>query len=91
MSQHVNREESKNAINSIFPPSYFGYGQKVLDQIKGDDEANYNNEIEGLLRKYSAQGNYKNYGSKEALEERVGYGMAKNLKTEMAQAMKDIQ
>lgn len=53
MSQHVNKEESKNAINHIFPPvSYLGYGGKVLEQVKQDD--NYNKEIEGLLKKYTA-------------------------------------
>jgi hypothetical protein len=29
MQQHVNKEESKKAINSIFPPTYFGYGGKL--------------------------------------------------------------
>lgn len=48
----MNREESKNAINSIFPPtSYLGIGNKVLDQAKTDE--NYNNEIEVLLKKYT--------------------------------------
>lgn len=33
MSQHVNKEESKKAISSIFPPQFYGYGKQVLDQV----------------------------------------------------------
>ena len=41
MSQHVNKEESKQAINMIFPPSFYGMGPG--SDIKGDAE--YNKEI----------------------------------------------
>jgi hypothetical protein len=52
MSQHVNREESKKAINYIFPPvSYLG--DKVLDSAMQVDE-NYSREIEGLLKKFTS-------------------------------------
>ena len=27
ISQHVNKEDSKNAMNAIFPPQYFGFGK----------------------------------------------------------------
>jgi hypothetical protein len=57
ISQHVNKEESKAAINYIFPPQqYLGTGAKVLDVVKQDD--NYNKEIENLLKKYTANTQY---------------------------------
>jgi hypothetical protein len=63
MSQHVNREESKKAINYIFPPvSYLG--NKVLDQAMQVDD-NYNKEIEGLLKKYTNNTQYKNFNNKQ--------------------------
>lgn len=72
MSLHVNKEESKNVINSIFPPQYYGYGkQGGGEQTKEDQE--FNKEIDSLLRKYSAAGNYRNYGNEEALMNKVGY------------------
>ena len=48
-SSHVNKEESKKAINSIFPPALYGYSH-------GPDEnpAAYDKEIQKLLRKYTA-------------------------------------
>ena len=63
MQQHFSKDDNANAINSIFPPANFGYGSKVFDKPK--DEDNYNKEIESILQKYS--GNYKKYQSKEAL------------------------
>jgi hypothetical protein len=42
-----------------------------------------------LLDKYA--GNYRNYGNKESLQQRVLPSNAIDLKNEMAQAMKDIQ
>ncbi len=87
ISQHVNREEGRNAINNIFPPtSYLGYGNKVLDQMKTDD--NYNKEIEGLLKKYTANTTYKNFNTREALDKRTN---PNDLKGEMAQAMRDVE
>ena len=81
ISQHVNREESKIAINQIFPPNYYGYaGKQVLDQVKDNQE--YNEEIEGLLTKYA--GNYKHFNSKDSLQGNAGYGHSVNLKSEMA-------
>jgi hypothetical protein len=44
-----------------------------------------------LLKKYTASGNYKNYNTSDALEKCVNYGEVSNLKTEMKQAMKDIE
>ena len=46
MSQHVNKEESRNAINYIFPPvQYLGYGGAgKIESAKYDD--NYNREID---------------------------------------------
>lgn len=47
-------------------------------------------DVDKLLDKYS--GNYRNYGNKDALQQRViGGQAAMELKSEMAQAMKDIQ
>lgn len=40
--------------------------------MKTDDA--YNKEIEGLLKKYTANTNYKNFNNKEALEKRTGPG-----------------
>lgn len=72
ISQHVNREESKNAINYIFPPvSYLGFGSKVLDQAKVDE--NYNKEIENLLKKYTQNTQYKNFNNKDVLEKRSNF------------------
>ena len=60
MSQHVNKEEIRQAINMIFPPAFYGLGQKQ-QEVKGDD--NYNREIEELLRKYSEKGVYKDFNN----------------------------
>ncbi len=51
------------------------------NNTKRDDRGNV--EVDKLLDKY--QGNYKNYGNKEALQQRVMGGQAAlDLKTEMA-------
>lgn len=47
-------------------------------------------DVDKLLDKYA--GNYKNYGNKQALQQRIMGGQAAmDLKSEMAQAMKDIK
>ena len=77
-------------INYIFPPvSYLGIGGKVLEQ-HGKFDDNYNKEMEGLLKKYTQNTQYKNFNNKDALEKRTGFQQATDLKQGMAQAMKDI-
>lgn len=91
MQQHVNREASRQAINNLFPAAFFGYGKANNENgAKSEDEA-YNQEIENLLRKYTATGNYRNYNNPSTLESRVGYNNAKDLRNEMAQAIKDLE
>ena len=55
------------------------------------EDTQYNQEIENLLRKYTATGNYQNFNNQEALQKRTGYNEAKHLKNEMQQALKDIE
>ena len=43
LSQHVDLEESNNAMNEIFPPEYYG--------LNYDTE--FNNEVDGLLDKFA--------------------------------------
>eukprot|EP00347_Sterkiella_histriomuscorum_P022347 403330799 len=89
MSQHVNKEESRNAINYIFPPvQYLGYGGAgKIESAKYDD--NYNREIDQLLKKYTQNTQYKGFNNQDALDKRVGSGQ--DLRHGMAQAMKDIE
>ena len=157
ISQHVNKEQSRDAIQSIFPPQAYGYAGKEnppmvegtrkggqtstknsnakpnLHPFKANNERHQQTssvqtttvknrrsgdmnqqasshgkpqpattakntkreeqppmEVDKLLDKYA--GNYRNYGNKEALQQRVMGGQAAmDLKSEMAQAMKDIQ
>ena len=79
ISQVSGAKDSESVISQIFPPHSYGYGGKVFDKPK--DEDNYNREIESLLQKYSQ--NYPKYWSKEKLSENSGYGNAKDLHTEM--------
>ena len=87
MAQHVDPQESRSAINAIFPPQqYLGTGAKVLDQARQDEA--YNKEIEELLKKFTGGTHYRGFNNKEALEKRVG--PQQDLRKGMAQAMRDI-
>jgi hypothetical protein len=47
MAQHVDLEESNNAMLEIFPPEYYG--------LQYDQE--FTNEVEGLLDKFAGSKN----------------------------------
>lgn len=67
MGKYVDPVESTNAMNAIFPPSFFGYGQSVLDEAKML-ETRYNREMEDLVNKFSkntaASDKYKQFSQR---------------------------
>ena len=55
MQQHVDFEESCNAMNEIFPPEQFlgTNGLEILHEVNSIENNAFNNEIEGLLNRFA--------------------------------------
>ena len=62
-------------------------GKEAINSIFPPQEFGFEKDIENLIEKYA--GNYRRGG--EELNRRVSHGEAADLKTEMAQAIKDIK
>jgi hypothetical protein len=55
MNQHVDLEESSNAMLEVFPPEqYLGAnGYELLNEVNSAENKAFNQEIEGLLNKFA--------------------------------------